>query len=112
MNVIKLALASVAVAAPLAAIAQAPATLAEGQRAYMAAGCYLCHGTIGQGGSGPKLAPKPYPAEALLAFVRGSPRSMPPYDAQLLPERDLRGIHLFLSSIEASPPVEQIPLLK
>lgn len=112
MNIIQLALAAVSLAGPIAAMSQANDAVAEGKRAYMSAGCYQCHGTIGQGGVGPRLAPKPFPVEALSAFVRGASRSMPPYEPQVLSDGDLRRIHAYLSSIEASPPVDQIPQLK
>src|SRR5262249_38956115 len=37
----------------------------------MRAGCWQCHGTVGQGGAaGPKLAPDPLPFDALSSFVR------------------------------------------
>ena len=32
---------------------------AKGKVAYVKNGCYQCHGTVGQGGAGAKLAPKP-----------------------------------------------------
>lgn len=112
MNVIQLALAAVSLAGPVEAMSQANDSVEEGKRAYMSAGCYQCHGTIGQGGVGPRLAPKPFPVETLSAIVRGSSRSMPPYELHVLSDRDLKHIHAYLSSIEASPPVDQIPQLK
>ncbi len=98
---------------PLAAVAQTTPTPAIlGQRAYMVAGCYQCHGTAGQGDVGPRIAPRPFPLEGLIAFVRGSSRSMPAYDAVVLPDAELRAIHAFLESIAPSPAPDQIPLLK
>lgn len=116
MNRILITLAA-AMLLPLATLAQqAPAPtaaqIANGQLAYTTAGCYLCHGTVGQGGAGPKLTPQPFPVEALTAFVRVSPGSMPPYPAHMLSDADLRDIHAFLVSRPASPPASQIPLLK
>jgi mono/diheme cytochrome c family protein len=93
------------------AFAQATA-VSDGQRAYMVAGCYQCHGNAGQGGVGPRLAPKPFPVEGLIAFVRNSSRNMPAYAPQVLSDADLRTIHAYLSSVEASPTADQIPLLK
>lgn len=117
MNPMKMTLASAAVWS-LAGIGLAqtsaadPKPVAEGKRTYMIAGCHQCHGTVGQGGVGPRLVPKPMPIEALTAFVRHSPRSMPAYDAQVLTNDELKRIHTYLSSIEASPTVDQIPQLR
>ena len=49
-------------AAALASAWVMPALAADagnGKRLFMADGCYMCHGTVGQGGSsGPRLAPR------------------------------------------------------
>ena len=93
---------------------QAPdaAAPADGRLAYMSAGCYQCHGLVGQGGVGPRLAPDPMPVEALSAFVRHASRNMPPYSEAVLPESELRRIHAYLASIKPSPAADQIPLLR
>lgn len=84
---------------PLAAPAQPTADFEAGRIAFMSAGCYECHGTVGQGGVGPKLAPAPMPLAAMDAFVRYSSRNMPPYSAEILSDDQLTSIHLYLSSI-------------
>lgn len=115
MSPIKTSLISAALLSlPLTGSAQTtPADpVAAGKRTYMIAGCHQCHGTVGQGGVGPRLVPKPMPIEALTAFVRHSPRSMPAYDPQVLTDVEVKQIHTYLSSIEASPAVEQIPQLR
>jgi mono/diheme cytochrome c family protein len=113
MKSTRYAVALAALLLPLAGMAQTNARPPiDGQRAYMAAGCYQCHGTAGQGGVGPRLAPKPFPVDGLIAFVRGSSRSMPAYDAVVLPDAELRAIHAYLESIAPSPTPDQIPLLK
>ena len=80
------------------------AEIEAGRRAFMAAGCYQCHGTIGQGGVGPRLAPAPLPVEAMTAFVRYAARNMPAYSPQVLSDADLRLIHGYLDSIKDPPP--------
>ena len=46
--------------------AQAPAgDAAKGKVLFMKNGCYECHGTVGQGGTGPRIAPR----TASLAYV-------------------------------------------
>lgn len=84
----------------------------ENQQAFMRAGCYQCHGTVGQGGVGPRLAPKPMPYETMEAFVRHTSRNMPPYPQAAVSDADLHRIHAYLSAISASPKVDQIPQLR
>lgn len=96
---------------PLACLAQSKEAVADGKQAYMAAGCYQCHGTVAQGGIGPRLGPKPFPVEALIAFVRATNRAMPAYGPEMLTDADLRRIHVYLSAIPASPSVDHIPQL-
>jgi ubiquinol-cytochrome c reductase cytochrome c subunit len=84
----------------------------DGKRAFMQAGCWQCHGTMGQGAmTGPKLAPDPLPFEALSSFVRGSNRNMPAYRAQVLSDHDLADIYAYLQSIPKAPDPKSIPLL-
>jgi ubiquinol-cytochrome c reductase cytochrome c subunit len=99
-----------ALQATLPAMAQPPQD--ENERAYMTAGCYQCHGTLGQGGVGPRLAPRPLPLPAMAAFVRNAARNMPPYPPQVLSEADLERIHAYLSGVAPSPTVQQIPQLR
>lgn len=111
MNLLKLC-ATALMLVPFACMAQSKEAVADGKLAYMSAGCYQCHGTVAQGGVGPRLGPKPFPVEALIAFVRATSRAMPAYGPEMLTDNDLRRIHVYLSSIQASPPVDQIPQLK
>ena len=89
------------------------ASAENGKRAYMKAGCWQCHGTVGQGSpiTGPKLAPNPMPYEALASFVRTTNRQMPPYKEAVLPNEDLQDMYAYLQSIPASPDPKSIPLL-
>jgi mono/diheme cytochrome c family protein len=50
------------------------ADAAKGKVAFVKHGCYQCHGFVGQGGAGAKLAPKPMPQEAFVNFVRTTNR--------------------------------------
>jgi mono/diheme cytochrome c family protein len=90
-----------------------PAGNAEnGRHLFMSVGCYECHGTAGQGGVGPRLAPRPMELRALLAFVRNPPgRGMPPYSSKVLSDSDLADMHAYLETIPEPPPVKDIPLL-
>jgi mono/diheme cytochrome c family protein len=97
-----LASALLAAAAPARAQgAPPPGDAANGQRVYMADGCYQCHGTVGQGSrpTGPHLAPNPLPYEAFAGQVRHPVNAMPPYTTVVLSERDLADIYAYLLSI-------------
>jgi mono/diheme cytochrome c family protein len=84
---------------------------AKGKTAFTMHGCYQCHGTVGQGGAGAKLAPKPLPLDAIVSFVRSTNRQMPPYSEQILSNADLDDIHAYLESIPAGPDPKTIQLL-
>jgi mono/diheme cytochrome c family protein len=90
------------------AYAQGPAPsgdAAKGQRLYTAVGCYLCHGTVGQGGrpSGPRIAPNPIPYAAFTQLVRRPANAMPPYTTVVLSEQDLGDIYAYLRTIPPPP---------
>lgn len=84
----------------------------NGKRQFVKLGCYTCHGYQGQGGgAGAKLAPKPIPATALIAYVRHPAGSMPPFTKKVVSDRDLTDIQAYLASVPAPPPAKDIPLL-
>ena len=73
----------------LAASAQNPGNADNGKRLYVRNGCYECHGTAGQGGTGPRLAPRPLAAAAITAYVRKPGPGMPPYWEKVMTDADL-----------------------
>jgi mono/diheme cytochrome c family protein len=84
----------------------------NGKRLFVSRdGCYECHGTQAQGGTGPKLAPRPLPLAALAAYIRKPAGGMPPYTSKVLPDSDLADIYAYLLSIPAPPPLKDLPLL-
>jgi ubiquinol-cytochrome c reductase cytochrome c subunit len=93
------------------------AAVANGQSAYMRAGCFTCHGTVGHGGAARRLAPSTLPLPAFSAWVRnGSPgwsfgSGMPAFPASVIGDADLADIRAYLASLPAPPPVAEIPLL-
>ena len=110
------------VACMLAGLASAPA-LADGPRGDAARGqglfmknmCYTCHGSAGQGGdrgSGPRIAPNPFPWEAFTTAVRRPRDSMPRYPVEFVSDQDLADIHAYLSTFKAGVKASEIPLLK
>jgi len=95
------------------AIGAAYAASAEkGKAAFVAHGCWQCHGFEGQGAiTGKTLAPDPLPFEALVAFVRSTDRTMPPYRESILSDADLADIYAYLQSIPKAKDYKTIPLL-
>jgi mono/diheme cytochrome c family protein len=103
--------AALAVLLWLAPAAQA-ADAAKGKAAFMANGCWQCHGTQGQGTiAGLRLAPDPIPQETFVGFVRSTNRAMPPYRESVLSDADLGDIYAYLQSIPKPPDPKTIPLL-
>ena len=114
-----------AFAASLHAQSQQPApqpapagNAARGKVAFMNAGCYTCHGTVGHGGAGARLAPKPRAQAGFIAYVRSGRRGwsvaggMPAYPPSVVSDAALTDIYAYLMSIPAPPAVSEIPLLK
>ena len=77
---------------------------AKGQTLYLKNGCYECHGTVGQGGTGPRLAPR----TASLAYVRRPAGQMPPYTPKVMPDADLADVLAYLMTITAPPPAKSL----
>lgn len=91
----------------------APAGNAEnGKKLYAQYGCYQCHGYAAQGGTGPRLAPRPLPFAALSKYTRQPTGEMPPYTAKVLSDSQLTDIYAFLRAVPQPPSVDAIPLLK
>ena len=70
-----------------------------GNQLYQEKGCWTCHGTEGQGGRGPNIAPGPLPYAAFAAYVRMPALEMPPYSEALVSDAELQNIHAYLESI-------------
>lgn len=83
----------------------------RGHKLFLSTGCYQCHGTVGQGGVGPRLAPDPLPADAIAQYIRNPADLMPPYIERVLDDRDVNDIRAYLASVPPPPPLKDIPLL-
>jgi len=97
-----------------AAQSAAPAgDVANGQKLFMADGCYQCHGTVGQGShsSGPRLAPNPMPYENFAAQLRKPANTMTPYTALVLSEAQLADIYAYVSSLPGPAKAEDVTIL-
>ena len=97
-------------AVAVAALAQS-GNADNGKRIFMKDGCYQCHGTVGQGGVGPRLTPPAIALPTLNAIVRKGVRGMPPYGPKVLSDAELGDIHAYLETIPAPPPAKSIALL-
>jgi mono/diheme cytochrome c family protein len=115
--VIFLAVAVASAGMGLTARAQSPASgdAANGQRIYLADGCFECHGRAGQGGAflgpAPSIARVEMPAESFVAFLRDAPNDMPTYSATVLSDKEATDIYAFLQSLPGRKPVKDFPLL-
>jgi mono/diheme cytochrome c family protein len=90
------------------------ASVENGKTAYVAHGCWQCHGFEGQGSvttsGGRVIADTQLPADAFAAYVRKPSAAMPPFSAAILSDADLADIYAYL---QARPkPGKDIPLLK
>ena len=106
-----LALMAVGVATSTLA-ADKPANVARGKQLYMATGCYQCHGTRGQGGAGPRLAPGPIPLAGVLQQLRHPRARMPFYTEVVMPDKDVEDIYAYLQSVPKGKSASEIPMLK
>src|SRR5258708_372151 len=88
-----------------------PGNAENGKRLFLKNGCYECHGTVGQGGTGPRLAPRPLPLAALTAYIRQPAAAMPPYSSKIMPDSEVADVRAYLATIPEPPPVKNIPLL-
>ena len=83
----------------------------NGKKIFSSYGCYQCHGYEAQGGTGPRLAPRPIAFAALSKYVRRPTGEMPPYTTKVVSDKELADIYAFLLSVPPPPPVSSIPLL-
>jgi ubiquinol-cytochrome c reductase cytochrome c subunit len=95
-----------------AAAAAAPTEAQRGGEIFRRVGCWECHGTVGQGGAGPRLAPAPLPAAAMLAIVRKPIKEMPPYNARILKDEEVSAIRAYLAGVAPPPPVDSLEPLR
>ena len=91
------------------------ASAENGKKAFVAHGCWQCHGFEGQGSiatsNGAVIAHTEMSFEAFETFVRNTNRAMPPYREPILSKSDLADIYAYLQSVPKPPAVASIPLL-
>lgn len=116
MSILKQIYSSLLVASACSiAVTPAHAQTGEVQRGhdlFLANGCYLCHGTVGQGGvAGPHIAVDLLPYVAVASYVRNASGRMPPFSEKILSDADLRAIYAYLGSVPKPRSPDSIPLL-
>ena len=88
---------------------------ANGQRIYLADGCFTCHGRVGQGGNyygtTPTLAKTELPFEGFKQQLRDPIRVMPPFAESVISDKEAADIYAFLQTLPGKRPVKDIPLL-
>jgi ubiquinol-cytochrome c reductase cytochrome c subunit len=99
--------------APAMAQSEKPASgqVQQGQALWEKNGCYLCHGTVGQGGFGPAVAVDLVPYAALSIYVRNPTGDMPPFSEKILSDADLKDIYAYLSALPEPKSPDSTPLL-
>jgi ubiquinol-cytochrome c reductase cytochrome c subunit len=83
----------------------------NGKKLYMERGCFQCHNTVGQGGEGPRLAPRPISFVAFMKELRQPRDQMPPYTSKVMSDKEVADIYAFLLTIPPPSPVSTIPIL-
>jgi mono/diheme cytochrome c family protein len=93
----------------------APPGAANGQRVYLADGCFTCHGRSGQGGNyygtTPALAKTELPFEGFKQQVRNPVRVMPPFTEAVLSDKEAADIFAFLQTLPGRRPATDFPIL-
>jgi mono/diheme cytochrome c family protein len=95
---------------------EAPAgDAANGQRVYLADGCFECHGRAGQGGAynreAPILAKTALPFEGFKMQLRNPTSDMPAYSEVVLSEKEVADIFAYLQSLSGRRPAKDFPIL-
>ena len=92
-----------------------PGDAANGQRIYLADGCFTCHGRSGQGGNyygtTPTLAKTELPFEGFKQQLRDPVRVMPPYEQAVVSDKEAADIYAFLQTLSGRRPAKDFPIL-
>jgi mono/diheme cytochrome c family protein len=88
---------------------------ANGKRVFLADGCFMCHGRVGEGGAfnypAPAIAQVALPEESFVAFLRDAPNDMPSFSTAVLSDKEATDIYAYLQSLSGRKPVKDFPLL-
>ena len=88
---------------------------ANGQRVYLADGCFTCHGRAGQGGAyngpAPVLAKTAMPFEGFKMQIRNPSNDMPAYSETVVSDKEAADIYAFLQTLSGRRPAKDFPIL-
>ena len=116
---------SVAACAALTLCLAAPAARSEdaapagdvgnGKRIYLADGCFLCHGRVGQGGAyngpAPVLAKTEMPFDGFKGQLRQPAQDMPAYSEPVISDQQIADIYAFVRALPGRRNPKDIPIL-
>jgi mono/diheme cytochrome c family protein len=88
---------------------------ANGKKVYLADGCYLCHGSSGQGGGynqpTPVLAKTEMPFDGFKNQLRNPIDDMPAYSHAVMSDQQIADIYAFVRSLPGRSNPKDFPLL-
>jgi mono/diheme cytochrome c family protein len=91
-----------------------PGDAVEGKRLFLAVGCFLCHGRVGQGGAmngpAPILAKTQMPFEGFKGQLRQPINDMPAYSEALMSDKQVADIYAFVQSLPGPRPTKDMPI--
>jgi mono/diheme cytochrome c family protein len=92
-----------------------PGDAAAGKRVYLADGCFLCHGRVGEGGAlngpAPIIAKTEMPFDGFKGQLRSPSNDMPAYSEKIMSDKDVADIYAFLQSLPGRRPLSDVPTL-
>jgi mono/diheme cytochrome c family protein len=109
------ALACGAFALPVVAQDAPKGDAANGKRIYLATGCFMCHGRVGQGGAyngpAPVLAKTEMPFEGFKGQLRQPAQDMPAYSEGVMSDQQIADIYAFVQSLPGRRDPKSIAIL-
>jgi mono/diheme cytochrome c family protein len=104
-----------ALAFPAAAQDAPKGDAANGKKIYLADGCFMCHGRVGQGGAyngpAPVLAKTEMPFDGFKGQLRQPVQDMPAYSEAVMSDQQIADIYAFLQSLPGRTDPKAIQLL-
>ncbi len=104
-----------ALALPTAAQDAPKGDAAAGKKIYLADGCYMCHGRVGQGGAyngpAPVLAKTEMPFEGFKGQLRQPAQDMPAYSEAVMSDQQIADVYAFVQSLPGRRDPKSIPIL-
>lgn len=92
-----------------------PGDAPNGQKVYLADGCFMCHGRSGQGGAyngpAPVLAKTQMPFDGFKNQLRNPVDDMPAYSEAVMSDQQIADIYAFVQSLPGRSDPKAIPLL-